>query len=484
MIERMAAPDDDDAFAATVAPAPSVVPKIAPVPVEDPLSPSIPKDAQTPSFKKVVLGTREQKPPPPLANELSYDATMAAQVTGEEPPLPEVQRSLYETAEEIARGGMGRIVAAEDRRLHRPVALKELLDPNEDSMPRFQREALITARLQHPGIVPVYLAGRWPTGEPFFAMKLVSGRPLDRVIAETETLSERLALLPRLAAACDAIAYAHSQRIIHRDLKPGNVLIGDFGETVVIDWGLAKDLDAADSLDSANRAPRAKKAKTAHETASSTLTVAGSVMGTPAYMAPEQARGEAVDQRADVFALGAMLYHVLAGAPPYIARTATDVIAAAALGKIIPLRERVKNAPRALVAILDRAMAPKQADRYPTAGALAEAIELIGRAEHVSGKPDQALETWRQARDKLVARIGNDKQGTTFRLRSMIAKLDIESAQIYQERGDSASAHRSFEQARDEYAALQREQPKSRATMLAAAETRDVLGDLYRHAGK
>src|SRR3569623_690182 len=614
MIERTAAPDDDDALAATVAPAPSVVPKIAPVPVEDPLSPSIPKDAQTPSFKKVVLGTREQTPPPPLANELSYDATMAAQVTGEEPPLPEVQRSLYETAEEIARGGMGRIVAAEDRRLHRPVALKELLDPNEDSMPRFQREALITARWQHPGIVPVYEAGRWPTGVPVFAMKLVSGRPLDRVIAETETLSERLALLPRLAAACDAIAYAHSQRIIHRDLKPGNVLIGDFGETVVIDGGLAKDLDAADSLDSANRAPRAKKAKTAHETASSTLTVAGSVMGTPAYMAPEQARGEAVDQRADVFALGAMLYHVLAGAPPYNARTATDVIAAAALGKIIPLCARVKNAPRALVAILDRAMAPKQADRYPNAGELAEelrrfltgnlveahrytalqrvgrfvkkhraavtlseiaiagfavggtlavnrvvrerdraeyenqiattrkiaaerlidymfthvqtqltgigrldlmaglgaevkryydrlskipggmpaederrmaeAIELIGRAEHVSGKPDQALETWRQARDKLVALIGNDKQGTTFRLRSMIAKLDFESAQIYQERGDSASAHRSFEQARDEYAALQREQPRSRETMLAAAENRDVLGDLSRHEGK
>src|SRR3569832_2773282 len=111
MIERMAAPDDDDAFAATVAPAPSIVPKIAPVPVEDPLSPSIPKDAQTPSFKKVVLGTREQKPPPPLANELSSDATKAAPVTGEEPPLPEVQRSLYETAEEIARGGMGGILS-------------------------------------------------------------------------------------------------------------------------------------------------------------------------------------------------------------------------------------------------------------------------------------------------------------------------------------------------------------------------------------
>ncbi|HET9990613.1 MAG TPA: hypothetical protein VFQ65_18920, partial [Kofleriaceae bacterium] len=155
----MAGPDDDDAFAATVAPAPSVVPKVAPV--ADPLAPSIPKDAQTPSFKKVVMGTRDgaAKPAPPLANELSSDATMAAPVTGELPPLPEVSRALYETADEIARGGMGRIVAAEDLRLGRPVALKELLDPNDDSMPRFQREALITARLQHPGIVPVYEAG-------------------------------------------------------------------------------------------------------------------------------------------------------------------------------------------------------------------------------------------------------------------------------------------------------------------------------------
>jgi eukaryotic-like serine/threonine-protein kinase len=257
-------------------------------------------------------------------------------VRGELPPLPEVAASLYLTEREIARGGMGKIVAAEDRRLGRPVALKQLLDPSGDQLARFQREALITARLQHPGIVPVYEAGRWPTGEPFFAMKLVSGRPLDKVIGEATRLADRLAILPRLAAACDAIAYAHSQRIIHRDLKPGNVLVGDFGETVVIDWGLAKDLDASDGFDSTARTPRAdKKPASATTSDSATLTVAGAVMGTPAYMPPEQARGEPVDQRADVFALGAMLYHVLAGVPPYNARTATDVIAAAALGKVV-----------------------------------------------------------------------------------------------------------------------------------------------------
>ncbi len=599
----MPGPEDEDAFAATMAPKPAQsVGKAA----------SIPNDAETPSFKKVVLGSRGAGPV--VANELASEATVAAPITGGLPPLPEVSHALYHTADEIARGGMGRIVAAEDQRLHRPVALKELLDPSDENIVRFQREALITARLQHPGIVPVYEAGRWPTGEPFFAMKMVSGKPLDQIIAAATTLPARLAILPRLAAACDAMAYAHSQRIIHRDLKPGNVLIGDFGETVVIDWGLAKDLDAVDSFESTNRAtPRAPRKSRPIESQSSTLTVAGSVMGTPAYMAPEQARGETVDQRADVFALGAMLYHVLAGAPPYNARTATDVIAAAALGNIVPLAEREKRAPRDLVAILERAMAPEPGDRYPHAGELAEelrrfltgslveahrytvlqrvgrfvkkhraavtisaiavagfavggtlavqrivrerdraefeqqiavtrklaaehlidymfsnvqtqltaigrldlmaglgaevkayydrlskipggmpadderrmaeAIELIGRAEHISGKPDQALETWSQARTKLLALIGDKKDGT-FVLRTMIAKLDFESAQIYQERGNTSEAHRSFEHARGEYDALAKEQPASREIMLASAENLDVLGDMLRHEGK
>jgi tetratricopeptide (TPR) repeat protein len=549
----------------------------------------------------------------PIADaSIGESQTMAAPVAGEQPPLPQVAADLYGRDKEIARGGMGRIVAAEDLRLGRKVALKELIDPSSEQFGRFQREALITARLQHPGIVPVYEAGRWPSGEPFFAMKLVSGRPLDKVIGEATRLEERLALLPRLAAACDAIAYAHSQRIIHRDLKPGNVLIGDFGETVVIDWGLAKDLDADDTLESANRVPRRAKRPTQSDGA--TLTVAGAVMGTPAYMAPEQARGEPVDQRADVFALGAMLYHLLAGAPPYSARTASEVITAAALGKIVPLLSREKRAPVELVAIVERAMAPLPVDRYETAAGLAdevrrfltgqlvgahrytalqmvgrfikrhraavtiaaiatigfavggtiavrnvvrardeaqraervaitrkqaaerlidymfsdmktrlsaagrldmlaglgaevrryyatlargpggmpredelrwaEAIDLIGQAEKVSGKPDQALATWREARDKLSALVQSSKAGSTHRLRQMIAKLDFETAQVFHERGQLADETARLEAARQEYDDLLKTNATSVDLLLGAAETHDHLGDLLRNEGK
>ena len=354
-----------------------------------------PADATAPFKRRPALpplgsdGLATEHIPTPLAS----DATMAAPPTPAAPSaLPLVSADHYHAGREIARGGMGRIVAAEDQRLGRAVALKVLLEPSPEQIGRFQREALITARLQHPGIVPVYEAGRWPSGEPFFAMKLVRGQPLDRVIADAKTLEDRLTLLPRVAAATEAIAYAHSQRVIHRDLKPANVLIGDFGETVVIDWGLAKNLDddhddhvppaVSPPLDTDPGEPSTIKRPTDHSTAS--LTVAGAVMGTPAYMAPEQARAAAVDQRADVFALGAMLYHLLAGAPPYNARTATEVIAAAAVGQVRPLAEREPDAPPDLVAIVARAMSPVPADRYLDAGELATELRRFLTGQLVS----------------------------------------------------------------------------------------------------
>src|SRR3954470_11906539 len=185
-----------------------------------------------------------------------------------------VDPSCYVDRIEIARGGMGRISRARDLRLDRIVALKELWVDQKDTRARLAREALLTARLSHPSIVSVHEAGRWPSGMPFYAMKLVPGRSLDRVIAERTTLAGRLALLPHILAVADALAYAHQQRVIHRDLKPHNVLVGEFGETVVIDWGLAKDLD-----DEERREPSGP-----HRIADASATIDGAVIGTPAYM--------------------------------------------------------------------------------------------------------------------------------------------------------------------------------------------------------
>jgi serine/threonine protein kinase len=260
---------------------------------------------------------------------------------------------------EHARGGLGRILRARDLRTGRLVAIKEMLDGTPDAATRFAREALVTANLQHPAIVPVYEVGRWPEGEPFYAMKLVDGRSLDAELQDARTLRERLALVPRLIDVAEAIAYAHGQGVIHRDLKPANVLVGSYGETVVIDWGLARR-----SGDPEARAVPSSLVGVI----SGAVTLVGDVVGTPAYMPPEQARGEEVDARADVYALGAMLYYLLGGRVPYAgARTAAEVLTQILLGPPQPLVELEPELPPELLAIVAKAMAPSRDDRYASA---------------------------------------------------------------------------------------------------------------------
>ncbi len=224
-------------------------------------------------------------------------------------PLPLVSPASYAIDGELARGGLGRILRGRDRRLDRPVAIKEALHDSGDARARFLREVAVTARLQHPGIVPVYEAGCWPGGEPFYAMKLISGCSLKEAISEKKTLNERLALLPNVIAVAEAVAYAHSAGVIHRDLKPANVLVGPFGETVVIDWGVARDVAESPQGPASQDTllPGSQPPERAHA-----LTQTGAILGTPAYMPPEQAAGSPVDMRADVYAIGAMLYHVSA----------------------------------------------------------------------------------------------------------------------------------------------------------------------------
>jgi WD40 repeat protein len=282
-----------------------------------------------------------------------------------------VDPTSYNVKGEIAQGGIGRILCARDERLDRPVALKELLEPGSSAEERFVREALVTARLQHPAIVPIYEAGRWPSGAPFYAMKLVSGRSFAEVIDETRTLDQRLALLPHVLSVTEAIAYAHSERILHRDLKPENIIIGTFGETVVIDWGLAKDLRGGAAGEPSVR-PRALDDVREGSPSRENITMAGAIMGTPAYMPPEQAAGQPVDERADVYALGAILYHLLAGALPYDGTSALGILRKVLAGPPAPLSSKQKGVPRDLITIVDKAMAPDPAARYPTAKELAE----------------------------------------------------------------------------------------------------------------
>ncbi len=279
-----------------------------------------------------------------------------------------VARERYTVGEEIAQGGIGRILRASDKRLERQVALKQLLDPNPEFEARFLREALVTARLQHPAIVPVYDVGRFPDGEIFYAMKLVTGRSLGEVVDEAGSFDKRLALLPHVIAVAEAIAYAHSEHIVHRDLKPANVLIGPFGETVVIDWGIAKDLREQEA---ANEALESLGHSSNGGDASTSLTMAGAILGTPGYMPPEQAGGNAVDERADVYALGAILYHVLAGVAPYDGKSGIEVLTRVLTEPPPSLSTRERRVPRDLLAIVSKAMERDALNRYPTANEFA-----------------------------------------------------------------------------------------------------------------
>jgi len=283
--------------------------------------------------------------------------------------LAVVERAHYVIAREIARGGMGRIFSARDRRLGRRVAIKEVLSADDVLARRFEREARITARLQHPSIISVLEAGTWPSGHQFYAMPLVSGRSLDEAIGATNSFEERLGLVPNVLAIADAMAYAHGQRVIHRDLKPRNVVVGEFGETIVIDWGVAKHLDGGWGV---AHGRSAASAATISDSGSNSETSAGDLLGTPAYMPPEQASGPAVDERADVYAIGAILYHVLAGQPPYVATKVSELFEQLATRPPVPLAERAPDAPTELVAIVEHAMARDPAKRYPTARELAD----------------------------------------------------------------------------------------------------------------
>jgi serine/threonine protein kinase len=317
----------------------------------------------------------------------------------------------------IAKGGMGIVLRVYDRDLRRELAMKVLKNraagrrgtPGFDvaRAGRLLDEAQITAQLDHPGIPPIHEVGLAPDGELYFTMKLISGaRTLADVLARhhapREAPSSAEWSLPRLLAlvqrACEAVAYAHERGVIHRDLKPANILVGDFGEVYVTDWGVARVLGTVRVRAAADRG-RARQVrsfrsdqKRGHlETPLATLS--GRTVGTPEYMSPEQAQGrlDVLDRRSDVFSMGALLYHVLSGHPPF--RRERPMNDAERLGQVAfgtprPLRALVPSVPPELEAICERAMACAQEQRYADMQALARDL-----GAYLEGRVVRAYET-------------------------------------------------------------------------------------------
>jgi tetratricopeptide (TPR) repeat protein/tRNA A-37 threonylcarbamoyl transferase component Bud32 len=306
------------------------------------------------------------------------------------PPLqPQVRSPRYAVGKFHARGGIGEVWLAKDTEIGRQVALKRLRKKRLDQKERFLAEAQITGQLEHPGIVPVHDLGIDEDGQAFYVMSFIRGRPLREAIeahhaggpvsAEAREV-ERARLLEVFVKVCQAVAYAHHRGVIHRDLKPENVMLGPFGEALVLDWGMAKVLNQPEL-------PAGAEPVQPHYSSGSSETGEGAVMGSPAYMAPEMAEGRAAaaDERTDVYLLGATLYHILTGRAPRQGSSHSEVIELARTTPP-PSPRRIKpDVPRALDAVCMKAMAHRPEDRYAGALALAEDME-----RYLAGAPVSA----------------------------------------------------------------------------------------------
>ncbi|MHC4938997.1 MAG: protein kinase domain-containing protein [Planctomycetota bacterium] len=291
----------------------------------------------------------------------------------------------YEVLGELAVGGVGEVWKGRDIDLCRDVALKVLRDrhaENPELIQRFAEEAQIGGQLQHPGVVPIYELGLQSDDRPFFAMKLVKGQTLAALLAERKEVGEKgRRFLQVFEHACQTIAYSHSRGVIHRDLKPSNVMVGAFGEVQILDWGFAKVLrrgGIADERKAKRTAHDVTKIATLRSHGEGSESIAGSIMGTPAYMPPEQALGlvEELDERSDVFALGAILCEILTGAPPYVSESSNDVLLMAAQADLGDALARLDDcaADRELAKLVRHCLSPRRTDRPRNASEVAERV--------------------------------------------------------------------------------------------------------------
>lgn len=304
----------------------------------------------------------------------------------------------FEILRSHAAGGLGEVHVALDRELNREVALKRIHNRHasrSDSRSRFLLEAEITGGLEHPGVVPVYALGTSADGRPYYAMRFIQGETLkeavekfhaDQTAPEQQRRIDLRQLLNRFIAVCNAIEYAHSRGVIHRDIKPSNIMLGRYGETLVVDWGLAKALGRR----SADAPPLEQTLIPSGSGSSETL--AGSAIGTPAYMGPEQAAGriDEIGPASDVYSLGATLYMLLTGKEPFEGPDLGGVLEKVQKGDFVPPRERNRAVPAPLDAICRKAMKLAPQDRYPSCAALASDVEHWLADEPVSAFAEPA----------------------------------------------------------------------------------------------
>ena len=311
----------------------------------------------------------------------------AAQSTVDRTTTPVAAR--FRKVRDHAKGGLGIVFIAHDEELHREVALKEIQDRHADDLDkraRFLMEAEITGGLEHPGIVPVYALGHYDDGRPFYAMRFIKGDSLKEAIGrfhadqahEHDPGQRALALqklLRRFLDVCNAVAYAHSRGILHRDLKPDNVMVGKYGETLVVDWGLAKVVGRSGG-DTDGALPESPLVYTSPSGSAETLP--GSVIGTPAYMSPEQATGrlELLGPASDVYSLGATLYSLLTGQVPFSSKELADVLRKVERGEFLrPAKPRPLARPGAWKRSPSRRWRHSHDDRYASPQALADDLE-------------------------------------------------------------------------------------------------------------
>ncbi len=324
------------------------------------------------------------------------------------PRTPSPSAPRFRVLRPHAKGGLGEVFVARDLELPREVALKQIQGRHADdpeARARFLREAEVTGGLEHPGVVPVYGLGCYDDGRPFYAMRFIRGENLQEAIrrfhqADTpgrdpgeRSLALR-ELLGRFVAVCNAIAYAHSRGVLHRDLKPGNVMLGPYGETLVVDWGLARPVS--------HPAVAGEEPLLAVAPAGAVLTQVGSAVGTPPFMPPEQAAGrlDLLGPASDVYSLGATLYCLLTGQAPFQGDDVGAVLRRVQRGDFSPPRQLKRGVPPSLEAVCLKAMALKPEGRYASARALADDIEHWLADEPVSAR----REPWRDRARRWLGR--------------------------------------------------------------------------------